>query len=216
MKTIAKPYNSSPFTEMVKQKCPWIDDVRERVTKRIEEFERFIDEQAKKDGQPELTNAEQLYSFFKYNKEHNQYYGNLNVMKYFIWQFKVKILHDMIGEWRFTDHDVEMYNYFVEVKIPKAVKVGKFFYAYDKECKSPSMFVHDNTCKWLMVVDGDLEFYSNWFYKEIILLNDMIRNVRGSNLLMPEQRFFDCAVLHEGLNVSKNKDYSDYTDRKFK
>lgn len=216
MKYISKPFTDHPFKDMVSQKCPWIDDVRDRVTKRIREFEQFIEGHADKDGQPEMTDDSHLYKCFLYNKEHNQYYGNLVVLKYFIWKFKVKILYDVIGEWRFTDHDVEMYNYFRKEDFSK-VQVGKFFYKFDKEEKSPSIFVHDRDCMWTMSIDGEFEFYFNFFYKEIVLLNDMIRNVRGKNSspLFKDEYFFDGAVLHSGLNLTKQVDYGDFETRKF-
>lgn len=214
MKNITKPYSVHPYAEMVAQKCPWIADVRSRIEARIAEFEKFIVDQSYKDGQPEMADEQHLYKCFKYNEEHNQYYGNLTVLKYFAWNFKVKILREVIGDWCFTEHDVEMYNYFRNADFSK-VSVGKFFYKWDKEEKSPSMFVHDRNCKWMMKLDGELEFYFNLFYKEIILLNDMIRNIRGSNLLFPEDQFFDGAILHGGLNVSKQIDYGDFETRVF-
>ena len=215
MKKIAKPYRAHPYTEMVAQKCPWIADVRSRIEARIIEFNNFISDCANRDGQPEMADDKYLYECFKYNKEHNQYYGNLTVLKYFAWKFKVKILRDAIGEWCFDEHDVEMYNYFRYEDYSK-VKVGTFFYKWDQDEKSPSIFVHDKNCKWFMKLDGELEFYFNFFHKEIVLLNDMIRNVRGkiSKPLFPEVNFFNGAVLHEGLNLWK-RDYESFSVRVF-
>lgn len=214
MNTIAKPYKVHPFAEMAAQKCPWLDDVRRRVKARIAEFEKLIADQSEQDGQPEMADDKHLYDSFKYNVDHNQYYGNLNVLKYFTWKFKVKILYEMIGEWKFTDQDVEMYNYFRTTDFSN-VQASKFLRKVNRDAKSPSMFVHDNTCKWMLKLEGKLEFYSNLFYKELVLLDDMLRNIRGSRIIYPDEMFFTCGKLHEGLNVPSGIDYGDFETRVF-
>lgn len=209
MKTIAKPYKTSPYTAMVKLKAPWIADVKARVTKRIAEYEQFLENEAQLDGQPELTDDKFLYDTFKYDVEHNMAYGLFHVLKYFNIKFRVKILYDMIDQWKFTDQDAEIYNHFRNTSYSK-LGVGsittKISYATGK---APNIYVHDNTCKWIVRVGKESEFYSNFFYQEIVLINDATRMVKGLDLIKPDRTFFDGGHLHEGLNLSQPMDFDE-------
>lgn len=209
MKTIAKPYKTSPYTAMVKLKAPWIADVKARVTKRITEYEQFLENEAQIDGQPELTDDKFLYETFKHNVEHNMAYGLLHVLKYFNIKFRMKILYDMIGQWKFTDQDVEIYNHFRNTsyrKIAGGVNTTKLRYATGK---APNIYVHDNTCKWITHVGKESEFYLNFFHQEIVLIIDATRMVKGLDLLIPDRTFFDGGHLHEGLNLSQPMDFDE-------
>jgi len=213
MKTVTKPYKVHPYKVLVARKCSWIEDVRRRVEARISEFEKFIENQSKMDGQPEMLDEKHLYESFKYNEAHNQYYGNLIVLKYFTWKFKVKILYEMIGVWKFTERDVEMYNYFRTTESFNGMKeavISTKLRPIDGE--APNIYAHDDTCNWIVHVGKEDEFYSNFFYQEIVLLNDIVRNLKGNPLIMPERSFFDGGHLHEGLNLSEPMDFEDYKD----
>lgn len=205
-----KPYKVSPYKEMVKLKCPWIADVKARVKKRIAEFEQFIKDEAAADHLTKMADADYVYDCFKYNLEHNIKFGMLQVLKYFSLRFRIKILYDMIGEWKFTDHDKEIYEHFRNTSYADIKESTITRKLSTLSGKMPNIFVHDNTCMWLVHFGDEKEFYSNFFYKEIVMLIDITRNAKCLELVMPERSFFDGGHLHEGLNLSKPLDFEEY------
>ena len=208
-----KPYKKSPYDVMVKLKCPWIKDVKTRTLQRIDDFEAFIKKEAEGCGIPYFADDDFIYERFVDNRKHNLAKANLEVLKFFALKFRIKILYDMIGEWKFTDHDVEMYEYFHTTEDFAYLGEGGVatMLRYDGG-EAPNIYAHDDTCNWIVHVGKEDEFYSNFFYQEIVLINDIVRNLKGNTLIMPERSFFDCGHLHEGLNLSEPMDFEDYKD----
>lgn len=189
-----KPYKVSPYLRLVKLGCPWVSDMKARVLKRIDEINQFITKEAEADGQFELADPKFRYDAFVYNKEHNMVFGNLRILKYFILEFKMKILYNMIGEWKFTDQDKEMYSYFRDSKFDKLnyYKVNKHLeFATGEE---PRFFVHNKTCKWFITISESgknvPEYYVNLFRNEYIIFYDMVRNVKNLEPNLPDNRMF--------------------------
>lgn len=194
MKNIAKPYKVSPYHQLVKLGCPWVADMKERVLKRIDEIKQLIVNEAEADGQPELADVDYRYESFLYNKEHNMMFGNIHILKYFVLEFKMKILYNMIGEWKFTEYDKAMYSYFRENNFAgiNYSKVNKQLTYVTAE--EPRFFVHDKNCKWFIMVADDgktvEDFYVNLFRHEYIMLDDMVRNVKNLEANLPDDRMF--------------------------
>ena len=210
---ITKPYKVSPFASMKKLNCPWLDDVKARTLARITDFKKFIENEAEADHLSMMADESYVYERFQYNVEHGLKYSLLQNLKYFALQFRIKILHDMIGEWKFTDCDVDMYNYFHTTDLFKDMKTAtvstKLRYIGGE---APNIYAHDDTCNWIVHVGKEDEFYSNFFYQEIVLINDIVRNVKGNPLIMPDRSFFDGGHLHEGLNLKNLMDFEEYKD----
>lgn len=208
-----KPFKIHPYNVLVKKGCPWIDEVKTRVLKRIDEFEYFITKEAESEGIPYFAEEDFIYERFVDNRKHNMAKANLEVLKFFALKFRIKILYDMIGEWKFTGKDAEMYEYFRTTEdfgyLGKGIVNDRLRYDGGE---FPNIYVHDDTCNWIVHVGKEDEFYSNFFYQEIVLINDIVRNVRGYTRIMSDRSFFDGGHLHEGLNLSELMDFEEYKD----
>jgi hypothetical protein len=207
-KFIKNPHKVTPFAKMVSLGCPWASELKERIVKRIEEYKTYIEEEEEFDNLTSISDENTLYERFKDDVDAGLQYGLVQVLKYFMLNCKIKILYDMIGEWKFTETDAEMYNYFRNHTL-SAIKPGVIA---NKICrrKAPDIYVHDRDCKWFVKCDGEREFYTNFFYREIIMLNDIVRNVKGMELMISDRSLFDGKPLHDGLNLSKQIDFGDF------
>lgn len=208
-----RPFQIHPYDALVSKGCPWINDVKTRTLQRIDDFEAFIKQEAEGCGIPYFADDDFIYERFVDNRNHDLAKANLEVFKFFALKFRIKILYDMIGEWKFTDKDAEMYEYFRTTE--------DFVYLGEGGVTSllrpiggeaPNIYAHDDTCNWIVHVGKEDEFYSNFFYQEIVLLNDIVRNLKGNPLIMPDRSFFDGGHLHEGLNLSEPMDFEEYKD----
>jgi hypothetical protein len=174
------------------------------VRSRIDEFDKFMHAEAECDGQPELTDPNYLFDRFKFNSEHNMYYGNFKILKYFVLMFKMKILYLMIGQWRFTDFDVTLYNYFRDPNLSKWSHQSVKWVLMYTSGKSPSILPHDANSKWYVSyqVDGTStdEFYTNLFRKHFILLDDALRNIKQLELSFPNDNLFSNAPEFPTIN----------------
>lgn len=208
-----RPFKIHPYDVLVSKGCPWIDEVKTRVLKRIDEFEDFIAKETASAGIPYFAEEDFIYERFVDNRKHNMAKANLEVLKFFALKFRIKILYDMIGEWKFTGKDAEMYEYFRTTENFGYLSEGVItaMLRYDGG-EAPNIYVHDNTCKWIIRVGKESEFYSNFFYQEIVLISDIVRNVKGNPLIMPDRSFFDGGHIHEGLNLSEHMDFEEYMD----
>lgn len=208
-----RPFKIHPYKALVRKGCPWIKDVKTRTLQRIADFEDFIKKEADGCGIPYFADDDFIYERFVDNRKHNMAKANLEVLKFFALKFRIKILYDMIGEWKFTDKDAEMYEYFRTtedfVYISDGVIHNMLIY---NSGEAPNIYAHDDTCNWIVHVGKEDEFYSNFFYQEIVLIIDIVRNVKGNPLLMPTRSFFDGGHLHEGLNLSEPMDFEEYKD----
>lgn len=189
-----RPFKIHPYNALVKKGCPWVDDVKTRVLKRIGELKDFITKEAASDGIPYFADEDFVYERFVDNRDHDLKGANIEVMKYFVLFFKMKILYNMIGEWKFTDHDKTMYFYFRENKFN-----GINYYNVNKKLtyitgEEPRFFVHDKNCQWFITVDDDGktvdDFYVNLFRHEYIMFDDMVRNVKNLEPNLPDDRMF--------------------------
>ena len=112
-----RPFTIHPYDDMVSKDCPWIHKIKTLVLDSIEAKLARIPKEAAKDGNPYLADESFLYECFVDNIEHGLVRDNWQILKYFVRMFHIKILYDVIGEWKFTDRDVEMYNHFNEIKV---------------------------------------------------------------------------------------------------
>lgn len=122
-----KPYRTTPFSVFVKIGAPWATEMKERVTNVIDAYQKAIVEDAEFDGNPKMADEDFLYSRFKDNVAGGLVYANWEVLKYFYMIMRMKMYKEIIGDWTFTEHDVEMYNYFVSMDVKDSEKcVAKY------------------------------------------------------------------------------------------
>ena len=101
-----RPYKTSPYDDMKRINAPWLEDMTKMVKARITEFD------AEYNGVPGLSNESTLYKRYLDNKALGLVFSNLEVFKYFVLMFRIKMYYELIGEWKFTEHDIEMYHYY--------------------------------------------------------------------------------------------------------
>lgn len=122
-----KPYKTTPFSVFVNIGAPWATELKERVTNVVAAYQKAIVAEAEFDGNPQMADADFLYSRFKDNVAAGLVYGNWEVLKYFYMIMRMKMYKEIIGAWTFTEHDVEMYNYFVSMDVKDSEKcVAKY------------------------------------------------------------------------------------------
>ena len=122
-----KPYITAPFNVFVKIGAPWATELKERVTNVVAAYQKAIVEEAEFEGNPRMADEDFLYSRFKDNVAGGLVYANWEVLKYFYMSMRMKMYKEIIGDWTFTEHDVEMYNYFVSMDVKDSEKcVAKY------------------------------------------------------------------------------------------
>lgn len=103
--------------EFQKQGAPWIKDVLTNVNTFVNRMEELLKGEAELEGQPELANEDFLYERFVDNRASGMHIGNWTIFKFFALKLKIKIAKEVIGEWLYTEHDVEMYRYFHNLNV---------------------------------------------------------------------------------------------------
>lgn len=116
-KIIAKPYVKHPFDEFKKKGAKWVKDVAKSVNTYVDRMENLLKGEADLEGQPILADEDFLYERFKDNVASGMYIANWTILKFFALKLKIKIAKEIVGEWLYTEHDVEMYRYFHSLKI---------------------------------------------------------------------------------------------------
>jgi hypothetical protein len=182
----------NPFFKAKKLHASWIKNVAHDVNVAIDRISEEIKMEAEYDGQPELADEEFLYKCFKNNSKYGMYYGNLQVLKYYIKIFQIKILYEIIGKNKFTKKDEEIYNYFKNTKYNKLPMLlyKKLKFNSCAEYNYSHLLFNDTARKNFIIYDvykdiknsQDKVFnmpYYFYFGNLFIALENMIRNVKG-------------------------------------
>lgn len=195
-----------PYKALKQMKCPWLDSLTEEVKRSIAEYDKFIMAEAEADKCIDFAKESFLYERFVDNNFYGMDYCNIEVLKYFAVYVERKIIQTMIGEWHFTEHDQEMYEYFKNTKFDVS---SKFVDIITKYCVESPYFV--GNCKdapnWNLTMDVDnigktRVNYIDLFIDCFISCNDMIRNVKSLGLVRPSFNLFNCPIQKalSGLN----------------
>ena len=174
-------------------KCPWLDSLTAEVKRSIAEYDKFIMAEAEADKCIDFAKESFLYERFVDNNFYGMDYCNIEVLKYFVIFFEQKILYNMIGEWKFTDRDKEMYEHFRDTGFRKDRNVIKRIIRYNRE--SPRYIGHTTICnKWVLYMQTDNSKvqvnYLDWFVDQFVACNDMIRNIKSLDLYNKNIRLF--------------------------
>lgn len=221
-----KPFKIHPYFDLMKQGCPWLGDVKAIVLDCIKTEQDSITREAQADGQPELSDEQFLYEHFVFNRDHDMLIANWRILKYFIRIFRLKIYYDMIGEWKFTTNDVEMYNYFNTITVTDKTKCMPRYLKFktddtednlrlDYPSLPTSMFV-DGHCKYQVLLKEPNYYptgYINLFEYECWLLQSMVQNVRMEQK-WKNDNFFTTTHLHTH-HVHFSNDYEVFAIRQW-
>jgi len=224
-----KPFKIHPYDEMVEFGAPWIDKLTGAVNHIINDYKEAIRLEAISDGEPKLANEDFLYERFLDNRQHNMWKANWQVLKYFYQYFRMKIFYDIIGQWVFTEHDVEMYNYFSTVEVSDADKCKPSNLRFKEK---PELLVSylserfpDSYIKYTFQYDWWYQFpdrenrangnYLGLFEQEFNIAELMIRNVKKlTTYNVPYTNFFTAKKFHtDEIQSDHSHDYAELPNR---
>ena len=221
-----KPFKVHPFFDLMRQGCPWLGDVKAIVLDCIKQEQERITAEAHADGQPELADEKFLYERFIFNRDHDMLIANWRILKYFIRTFRLKIYYDMIGEWKFTSNDVEMYNHFNSIKVTAVTKCMPRYLKFKTDDKEDNLRFDYPSLPQAMFVDGHCKYqvllkepnyyptgYINLFEYECWLLQSMVQNVRMETKWKTDN-FFTTSHLHTH-HVHFTNDYEVFAIRQW-
>ena len=204
MKLLKDQKNNFIFDIVKKENPSWNKDLHKKIEKFVKVYKKQLRKEAEYDGDDRLCQEEFLYERFKLNVEHDMYNGNWQILKYFYRNLRLKVFYQMIGENRYTEEDVEMYNYFTSIEVnekckcrPKLLKLSS-----GSELNSPGMLESDN--RWYVdytiyvktpSTDGNgysviyLNF-SDFFEDSFSIIEDMVRNCEMKPKIFPNDNLF--------------------------
>ncbi len=191
-----KPYNKSPYEDLKHIHVPWLEAMRNIVKDRITEVEKLLVADAERNGVPGLANEDEMYARFLDNKECGMDFANLEVFKYFALRFRIKMYYEMIGKWRFTKRDVEMYNYYLNDFSCGRSAYSRSFMCYESDRTVLNLNGFMSSSKWTSLdreLDGSEEFtlmysvgddlyrttYFNLFTEKSHVWNLLVNKVKG-------------------------------------
>lgn len=182
-----KTYDVSVY-ETIKLLNPlWLSEVENKIANKIDEIIKQLKEEAEYEGQPEMFDDSFLYERYKENADTGMYNGNWQVLKYFYRKMKIKIYELMRGKWLFTDQDVEMYNYFLNLKVsddikckPAQLKIKSSIETSDLIYDNQNYFVYYEfkTQSNIRINNVGTIPYFMYFSDEFYALEDLIRNAK--------------------------------------
>jgi len=109
---LKKPYEHYIYDDLVEMNPSWLQSMKDTVSVHIHKIQEAVKKEAEEEGDEELLDPDNLYSRFKFNKEHDMKVGNIRLLKYFVANLVIKVYRESIGFWEYTEEDKEMYDYF--------------------------------------------------------------------------------------------------------
>ena len=238
MNVTKQPYNVSPYEDMKRINVPWLEDMTKMVKARIAEVESLLVADAERNGVPGLANEDEMYARFLDNKGCRMNFANLEVFKYFVLMFRIKMYYELIGQWRFTERDVEMYNYYMnDFSCGRSAYARSFmYYESDRTVLNLNGFISSKYTSLYREFDGSEEFslmysvgddlyrtaYLNLFTEKSHIWNLLVQKVKGlavdgskSNFLS-DLNYFDSSnfydTTHAGLRHYSEMNLLDSND----
>jgi hypothetical protein len=166
------------------------------VSAHIHKIQEAVKKEAEEEGDEELLDPDNLYSRFKFNKEHDMKVGNIRLLKYFVANLVIKVYRESIGFWEYTEEDQEMYEYFVSNSNKKAwreyLKFIEFYFTIEralplKDTKEFVLFVETDISGF----DNILEInYFSFFHKKLIYCDELINRSIGKKFYLKENTLF--------------------------
>lgn len=132
------------------------------ITDWVEYMTNLLNNEAKIDGEPRLVDEKFLYELFVENVKTGMYFGNVQVLKYFIPHIAIKLYKKM----QFTEQDIEMLKFYETFENVS----GKFPIKYSQ---------------WLVLLPKEFKYNQEIATKFALLYNILgrfIKNTRKSNV----------------------------------
>jgi hypothetical protein len=187
MRPLKKPSVKTPYETICELNPSWKSEMEEAVKNRIKDIEAAIKKEAEKSGDDRMADEEFLYTRFKDNVSTGMIFANWEVLKYFSKILLCKWYYEHIGEWKYTEEDVEMYRYFRDVEVTQKTKCRKKFIKFnsvDEEVFAHSEELDQVTEKSLLYYELDdgradnviTVNYFDLYYGRWLLINDIETN----------------------------------------
>jgi hypothetical protein len=209
MKPLKKPSVKTPYETISEINPPWKSEMEEAVKKRIKFLESAIKKEAEKSGDGRMADEEFLYSRFKDNVSTGMMFANWEVLKYFSKILLCKWYYEHIGEWKYTEEDVEMYRYFRDIEVSKKTRCRPKFLQFNfVSTNSPGFdmeVVQNKTLLYYELDDGRLENvitlnYFDLYHSRWLLINDMEANCLMQGKYMTDD-LFDSKDMYRSLTL---------------
>jgi hypothetical protein len=192
--------------------------MEEAVKNRIKDIEAAIKKEAEKSGDERMADEEFLYTRFKDNVSTGMIFANWEVLKYFSKILLCKWYYEHIGEWKYTEEDVEMYRYFRDIEVTQKTKCRKKFIKFNSV--DEEVFAHSEELD--QVVEKSLLYYElddgradnvitvnyfDLFHVRLLLINDMLFNSSMTRKYFENCDLFSASNLFRSITLENNQAY---------
>ena len=187
---LKKPYEHYIYDDLVEMNPSWLQSMKDTVSAHIQKIREAVKKEAEKEGDEELLDTDNLYSRFKFNKEHDMKVGNIRLLKYFVANLVIKVYRESIGFWEYTEEDREMYDYFHNGNI-KFGRLSMDKYVIFKNKDLILSLPIEFTREFVLYAELDIKSanniveinYFDFFSKRSVSVLDLINKVRNINLI---------------------------------
>ena len=218
MKPLKKPSVKTPYETICELNPSWKSEIEEAVKNRIKDIEAAIKKEAEMSGDVRMADEEFLYSRFKDNVSTGMIFANWEVLKYFSKILICKWYYEHIGEWKYTEEDVEMYRYFRDIEVTQKTKCRKRFMKFnsvDEEVFAHSQEIDHVTEKSLLYYELDdgradnviTVNYFDLFHVRWLLIQDMILNSSKSRKYFENCDLFSASNLFRSITLENHQAY---------
>lgn len=218
MKPLKKPSVKTPYETICELNPSWKSEMETVVKNHIKNIEDAIKKEAEKSGDDRMADEEFLYSRFKDNVSTGMIFANWEVLKYFSKMLICKWYYEHIGEWKYTEEDVEMYRYFRDIEVTQKTKCRKRFMKFnlvDEEVFAHSKeidHVMEKSILYYELDDGREDNvitvnYFDLFHVRWLLIQDMILNSSMSRKYFENCDLFSASNLFRSITLENHQAY---------
>ncbi len=218
MRPLKKPSVKTPYETICELNPSWKSEMEEAVKNRIKDIEAAIKKEAEKSGDVRMADEDFLYSRFKDNVSTGMIFANWEVLKYFSKMLICKWYYEHIGEWKYTEEDVEMYRYFRDIEVTKKSECCKRFIKFnfvDEEVFDHSKEIYQVVEKSLLYYELDdgradnviTVNYFDLFHVRLLLIKDMLFNSSMTRKYFENCDLFSASNLFRSITLENYNAY---------
>lgn len=212
MRPLKKPSVKTPYETICELNPSWKSEMEEVVKKHIKNIEAAIKKEAEESGDDRMADEEFLYSRFKDNVSTGMMFANWEVLKYFSKILLCKWYYEHIGEWKYTEEDVEMYRYFRDLEVTQKSKCRQKFLQFNFVANPvwtngfDMGVIQSKTLLYYELDDGRLDNvitvnYFDLYHVRWLLINDMEANCKMHGKYITDDDLFDSKDMYKSLTL---------------
>ena len=211
MKPLKKPSVKTPYDIICELNPSWKSELETVVKKHIKDIEAAIKKEAENSGDSRMADEDFLYDRFKDNVSTGMIFANWEVLKYFQKILLCKLYYEQIGEWKYTEEDVEMYRYFRDVEVDQKTKCRQKFLKFN--CVADPMsrgfdmnVLQSKTLLYYELDDGRMDNvvtvnYFDLFQVRFLLISDMEANSLMHGKYNSDDDLFDSKDMYRAITL---------------